>query len=779
MLNPLSANALNSSAPQLGPVARPRSHDLGDLTVADVLHALLRRWPVIVIGVVLFAILGAVANVLLPPSYVSEGFLVVDARRSSIPEIGVVSVQAADPRIPRSEAKVLIAPEFIEELVGRLNLGEVPFIAEKADAKEPAQSAERESASADQRFAARRAAAIDWLIHNLKVRGEDRSYAITVSTGTPDSALSAKIVNAAMALYLERRGRDDAALVERASHSIAQRFAGIRDEVRELEQQILAEHRELDLVSTKAGRVEALDLVKLTEEQRSNERRLSELREWLTRAEHAAETKNWQDVDNTIASPYLLKLLEQEALAARLRADAAASFGPKHPDVVKASHELASVHARLRVEVQRIAATLKAQIEALTDRQAVLAAQIRGQQLSSVEAQQKEERIRQREDELASKRELLAAYETRLQQLTASVGAAAGAVRVGAWATPALKPAGPSAPLLVSLSALLGAFLSGIYVVLARRFGDRLESADEIVAVAGLPVLGAVPEIAARARTTPRLIWAKVRHEPHGVVAESIRALLVRMQFALKDGHGVLLITSARAGDGKTSLALAMAQQAVMSGKRVLLVDADLFRAGATRATGIALPLASEQSVTTSILHDRRSGIHVLPASRNFTPLQQSRALDHLSTIIAEARERYDLIIVDTPPVMHVSDALLLVPYADAVMLVTSWRRASRSALIGALERIEATGRPVSGIALSRVPRRSHQARLYSGYARGARRASSASLREAFTFVTRPPAKSTHEPLPRFAASTHQASPQAQGRPAWTRGAEEIERLGL
>jgi len=776
MLNQLAANSAGGEG-ALDTSARARIHDFGDLTVTDVIHSLLRRWPVLAIGAAVFVILGVLAELLLPANFVSEGFLVVDARRSSIPEIGVVSVQAADPRIPRSEAKVLIAPEFIEELVGRLNLGDVPFIAEKAGQAQTAQGTGRESARASHDFsAARRAAAIDWLVHNLEVRGEDRSYAITVSIGAPDPILSAKIVNAAMALYLERRGRDDAALVERASRSIAERFAGIRKEVSDLEQTILSEHKELDLVSTKAGRVEALDLVKLTEEQRANEKRVSELNEWLARAQHAADTGSWQEVDSTIASPYLLKLLEQETLAARLRADAVANFGPNHPDVVKANLELAAVHERLRVEVLRIASTLKTQIVALTDRQQALALQIQGQQLSSVDAQQKEERIRQLEDELASKRQLLAAYETRLQQLTASVGAAAGAVRVGAWATPPLKPAGPGPLLLIALSGLLGAFLSGIYVVLERRFSDRLESADEIVAVAGLPVLGAVPEIAIRRRVTPRLVWARVRHEPHGVLAESIRALLVRMQFALKDGHGVLLITSARAGDGKTSLALALAQQAVMSGKRVLLVDADLFRAGATRAAGLALALPSEQNVAPNIMQDRRSGLHILPASRNFTPLQQSLALDRLATFVAAARSNFDLIIVDTPPVMHVTDALLLVPHVDAVMLVTSWRRASRTTLLGALERLEAAGRPIAGIALSKVPRSSHQTYLYSGYSRSARGRAGPGLRDTFSVMTRHGKRSGREPLPTLDVILHPMSTQTEPRStAWTSRTSEAQ----
>lgn len=737
---------------------RQRARHFADLTMTDALHALLRRWWIVVLVGVVFAGGGYGASLLLTPVYVAEGFLVVDARRSPLPEIGVVSLQAGDPRVPRSEALVLTAPEFQGTLVDRLGLDRLPFIAdavELPEATQPAQgrytldlTAEHDETTAEKArqaalTAARRDAAIDWLGHHLSVHGEDRSYAITVAMSSPDPSLSAQIANGAMKLYLERRQADDSEIVERASASIAQRYKEIRGEVSALETTILQKHNEHDLVRTGGGRVDTLDLVKLTNELQENEKQAGELREGLARAESAATNGRWQEIDTTLASPYLITLLQQEALTARDYATASATLGAKHPHIQELQHQLAAIHARLHVETSRISDTLNTQIAALDQRRTDIKAQIDSRRETSVAAEEKDERIRQLEEELKSKRLLASDYETRLQQLSASVGAAASAVRIGAWATPPLKPNGPSGVILGGLAGVAGIMMGAVLIVLQRRFGDRIETADEIIAVAGLPVLGAVPLLKNETRS-PRMLWSRVIDEPHGIIAESIRAILVRLQFAFANGNGVLLVTSAAAGDGKTSLSVAMAQQAALSGRKTLLIDGDLFRAGTSRAVGYERAIMRDRdNAETPIVEDLDTGLHILGAPRLHSAAHQTAALQRLQAFLGKVRARYDLIIVDTPPLMHVSDAALLAQDADGILLVASWDRTTRSGLVETLERVEPAGCPILGIALTKVPRGKENRYLYGGYTR-APMSGGAALRPLQTATTQTPAPHRH-----------------------------------
>jgi polysaccharide biosynthesis transport protein len=710
--------------PQLSPVPhhaldalhrRQRARHLPDLTLSDALDAITSHWWIIACAAVLFAIIGLAGTLIFSAGYKTTGFLVVDARRSSAPEIGIITVQPGDPRVPRSEAKVLTAMEFLTGLVDRLQLDHVAFITKSTKVDEHEQGLAHSGDPAQRLAAARRDAAIDWLSRKLDVRGDDRSYAIEVSIATPDPVLSAKIVNGAMALYLERRNRDDAALVEDANKAVAERYNQILAETRNLEAELIEAHDAKGLVGTKAGRIDALDLTKLVDEQRENEKQIASLYDSLVHAQHADDEKNWQEIDSSLASPYLLKLLEQETLVARARADAAAMFGTHHPDMIKLNDELRAVHQRIHTEVSRIALTLSTQIDALKTRQVTLKSEIQQRTRNAAQTEAADEHVRQLEEELKAKQLLLSAYETRRQQLASSVGAEAGAVRIGAWAMVPLKPAGPQPALLVVLAGLAGGLIGGACMVLQRRFGDRMESADDIVSVIGLPVLGAIPEIKRRRKAiTPRRIWGLCLSDPHGMLAESIRAIYMRVQFALDGGNGTVLLTSAHPSEGKTGLALSLSRVAALSGKRVLLIDGDFFRAGVSRAAGIP-PESRRADGVLSITKDARSGVDILPAPCGFLPQDQSVLLGRLCGLIAEIRKSYDLVLIDTPPIMHVSDATLLAPQADAVLFVASLKHVHRSTLIEALERIEAAGRPILGIALSRVKPRADRHRLYDG----------------------------------------------------------------
>jgi len=215
------------------------------------------------------------------------------------------------------------------------------------------------------------------------------------------------------------------------------------------------------------------------------------------------------------------------------------------------------------------------------------------------------------------------------------------------------------------------------------------------------------------------MLWSRVIDEPHGIIAESIRAILVRVQFSFANANGVLLVTSAAAGDGKTSLAVAMAQQAALAGRRTLLVDADLFRAGTSRAVGYERAIMRDRDTAeTPIVEDLDTGLHILGAPRLHSPAHQTAALQRLQAFLATARVHYELIIIDTPPLMHVSDAALLAQDADGILLVASWDRTTRSGLVETLDRVEPAGCPVLGIALTKVPRGKENRYLYGGYAR-------------------------------------------------------------
>ena len=170
-------------------------------------------------------------------------------------------------------------------------------------------------------------------------------------------------------------------------------------------------------------------------------------------------------------------------------------------------------------------------------------------------------------------------------------------------------------------------------------------------------------------------------------------------------------------------LAASLALDAAISGRRALLIDADYRRAAITAALG-ARPRPdgaccfSDDSLLAGICRSPTSGLDYVPASRGVErPLDtfESLAFDEM---LLRARQNYDMVFIDSPPVLAVGDALALARKVDAVILAVRWGKTPRSVVLGALKVIDSAGGVVAGTVMSRVNIRRHALYVYgdSGY---------------------------------------------------------------
>ncbi len=301
--------------------------------------------------------------------------------------------------------------------------------------------------------------------------------------------------------------------------------------------------------------------------------------------------------------------------------------------------------------------------------------------------------------------ELAAAVENLAPQTTSS----APAVRVEPI-SPASEPNAPIAPntrLLALMGALIGLLLAAVTAVLRQMLTTRIVSRADVGEVTDIAVLGQIP-----ANTTGSPLPIAVRDTNSGSLAEAIRAVAASLRFANVDGAAkVVLVTSPEAGDGKSSVALALAMIAAEQDQRVLLIDADLRRGTVAELTG----LESAVGLTTVLLGDvtvadatevwGSSGLRVLTNGATPPNPGQLLASGHLRQLLAEVREEFDLIVVDSPPVLAVSDALWLAPAVEGIIVVARSRRTKREALGRTLAELEATRTRTMGIVLNDVKR--------------------------------------------------------------------------
>jgi polysaccharide biosynthesis transport protein len=303
--------------------------------------------------------------------------------------------------------------------------------------------------------------------------------------------------------------------------------------------------------------------------------------------------------------------------------------------------------------------------------------------------------------EVDTNRSLYDALLQRYKEIGVAGGVGTAPVSIVDRADPPGLPYKPN--LMLNLLFGLGAgLLGGIAGAVGLEFlTDTIKTRDDVRRKLGMPCLGAVPKTAAREAFIDDL------KNPTSAVSEAYSAIVAALRFSTEAGMPkVLLVTSTQSAEGKSSTALALAQNFARREKSVLLVDGDLrkpaFKAG-TDKVGLSKLLTTDDPVRGHVLETQHANLWLLPSG----PVPPNPA-DLLSTgrmrrIIAEAEEQFDVVLVDGPPTLGLADAPLLSSVSGNVLFVVESGSTRTRAAIEALNRLESTGAHVLGAALTKA----------------------------------------------------------------------------
>ena len=278
--------------------------------------------------------------------------------------------------------------------------------------------------------------------------------------------------------------------------------------------------------------------------------------------------------------------------------------------------------------------------------------------------------------------------------------------------TPAAAPSSPSSPKPVedAMLGLLAALILGIGAAFLRdNLDDTLSSADGVVQVTGGPVLASVPLVSSRRRKgSPFVVSVS---DPTSQAAEAYRSLRTSLQFARQDRPlRTMLVTSPGPDDGKTVTVANLGTVFAQAGSKVVLVSCDLRRPGLSE---FAAP--SEQAELSSVLTGARplddalapaagvDGLWTLGTRSVATSPTELLASHRMSAVIAELSQRFDVVLIDSPPVLPVADALILSGYVDAVLLVVAAGHTRRAELRRTTGKLAQASAPVVGVVLNKV----------------------------------------------------------------------------
>lgn len=671
-----------------------------------------RRWLVILTAVATALVVAAAAYFAAEPRYVATAQVALERSAERVINVDqVVPTTDPDSAAVDTEVQVLRSPELVGRVVDRLRLDRDPAFNKAAVPGQPAPA--KPDLIGRQR-------AIGTLLSGLTVKRDGLSYAISVSFEADTPQRAAQVANTLVDEYVAGQTGSKTQATARARQFLEQRLQQLRSQVLEAERAVAdyrAAHNLFPVSNTSTVTQQELStlttqLAQAQAESAAAQARLSTAQAQLRRG------RSGDELGESLESPVVSQLRAQRAEAARDVASLEKRYGPRHPDLVRAQNALRSTDQQIASEVQRIVANLSIQANIARQRAASLAGSInqaRGQLAGDTTASV---RLNELERNAESSRTLYQAFLDRYRQTVAQAGLERSNANIISRARVPGAPSSPN-PLIYGALGLVGGLgVAAMLVLLLQLLERGLETSDAIAQSLALPTLATIPN----ARTLPGYRKSGLPappaelplKRPQSAFAEAFRSLRTSIQFA---GNGtpmrVIAITSSVPGEGKTTTTMALARAMAAAGSRVLLIDCDARRRASSREftagveVGLNEVIAGEASLDQAIVQDPLSGAYLLPHRLDAKVISLAES-PRLAELIEAVRERYDFVLLDTPPVLPVDEARVIASMADGVVLLVRWRNTPAKAAEIALRQLNDVHANVIGAALTMVDMREH-----------------------------------------------------------------------
>ncbi len=552
-----------------------------------------------------------------------------------------------------------------------------------------------------------RSTTIDNLRERVDIRRHGMTLIIRIAVTVPDPARASEIANAYAQNYLTMQLETKYETIRDANEFIASRLSALREEVLDKERLVEEERTASGLLSSEGATLTEQALSGMQAELARAQADLAGARARLSGLESGEATGEVLD------SQVIVNLRAQQAELARQRAVMSTRYGPLHPEMEDMEQSIQEFDARIAQEVARIIENVRTEVNIAAQRVNAIQSQMNSQRTNLERNNVDAVRLRDLERDAEASRATYESFLERFRQVAETSGIERPDARVISAASPPAEPSSPNLRLNLVLGMMLGLSLGALAVFLVEALEQSLRTPEDVKNRLGLPWIGSVPFLDRRSRTVDGELLSPedfIVKRPLSAFGEALRTVRAGVFYANPDRRvKVVAVTSALPDEGKTTLAIGLARISALAGSKTVLVDCDLRRRSATHSLGLEVEkgltevLFRTASLNEVIMKDAETGVDVVPlAQAEFTP-RDLFGSEAMRTLLDALRARYDVIILDSAPVMPIADARVLAAQADTVLLVARWGRTPGSLVRSAAERIRAHGGKICGVVLEAV----------------------------------------------------------------------------
>ncbi|MEW5703924.1 MAG: polysaccharide biosynthesis tyrosine autokinase [Pseudomonadota bacterium] len=556
---------------------------------------------------------------------------------------------------------------------------------------------------------------IDAFLDSLDVEAVGRSLVLQVSFTSTDPALAARVANDVADLYIVEQLEAKFEATQVATRWLGDRLSTLRESVKASEQAVETFRRENGLTQSNGISLVGQQITEVNSQLIIARAARAEAHARLRQVESLLQSPGGaESAAEVLTSPLIQRLREQEAEVNRKAAELTSRYGPSHPKIVNVQAEARDLRAKIASEVKKITQNLANEVEVATAREDALTQSLRGLESQASELNIKEVQLRALQREAEANRTVQEIFLNRFKETTQQGDIQQADARI---ISPADTPSVPSFPkrgLLIGLVFVASIGIGGLLAVVLEKLDQGFRSIDQIEKEVGVPGLGLIPTLASVdiENEAPESV---VLSKPLSAFSEAIRQIHTSLVISNVDLETrAVMVCSSLPDEGKSSLASALARLAAKAGQKTLLVDGDLRRPamhkkfGLPSKPGLVEYLLGEADLKAVLLRDDANGAYVITAGRSVPNPTDLLGSEKFGNLIQGLRKQFDLVLIDSPPVLAVSDSRMLARHADTVLFVAQWASTRREVVRMGLTQLASTGVHIAGIVLSMVDVKAH-----------------------------------------------------------------------
>lgn len=655
----------------------------------------------------------------IPPTYRSSATLMLESNKNKV--VGIEEVYnsiSANREYYQTQAEILKSQELARRVVARMKLVEHPAL-------DPRQQQE-------QGFSLKKLVPAAWLADeegdklspqqleervirrfksDLNIELIRNSQLIKISFDSHDKELAAKVANGMAEGFIEADMDARLAMTQKAGAWLTDRLTGLRKKLEESEK-ALQQFRERERI---------IDAKGVTQSGASKQ--LEQLSGGLVEARHKraeAEAaylqvqnarKSSSDIESVPAIQKSLlygQLKGVESSAESKLLDAAKRYGPEHPKRQTAEAEYRGARENTKRQIDTIVASITKEYELARAQENAVASALAQSKGDILGMNRKEYELGVLEREVASNKSLYEMFTTRMKETNVAGDLQSPIARVVDPAVVVASPYSPKKFRIIGIAAVVGLLLGIMLALLIEYLDNTVKNSEDVDNKLHAPMLGMLPRI--KGKIAPGDLQIAFLKDKEQGFSEAIRTMRTGVLLSSIDApHKILLVTSSIPGEGKTSVATNLAL-ALGQVRKVCLVDADMRRPTVakvlgvdTTSKGLSNLIAGSDPASECLHFSKEAGIHIIPSG-----VVPPNPLELLSSkrfhdVIAKLEDSFDVVIIDSPPVQLVSDAMVLSTFVHSTIYVVKADSTPYQVVLGGLERLQKTGAHLLGVVLNQL----------------------------------------------------------------------------